>query len=99
MEPHGPNDADDNGPLDGSWNGHHGKTSELGGGVTSNTRLFLSVYVLWLTTRVVCKDYGHIIPYLEGKWVIETEPVQSTNQSRTNIHRGQTGATNRRLGL
>jgi hypothetical protein len=25
MEPHGPGDADDNGPLDGSWNGHHGK--------------------------------------------------------------------------
>lgn len=36
MEPHGPGDADDNGPLDGSWNGHH-----------------------------VCKDYGHVIPYLE----------------------------------
>ncbi|KAH7391032.1 hypothetical protein DE146DRAFT_758457 [Phaeosphaeria sp. MPI-PUGE-AT-0046c] len=36
MEPHGPEDADDNGPLDGSWNGHH-----------------------------VCKDYGHVIPYLE----------------------------------
>lgn len=25
MEPHDPSDADDNGPLDGSWNGHHGK--------------------------------------------------------------------------
>ncbi|KAF2108392.1 hypothetical protein BDV96DRAFT_692759 [Lophiotrema nucula] len=38
MEPHGPADADDNGPLDGSWNGHH-----------------------------VCKDYSHVIPYLEGE--------------------------------
>ncbi|KAJ4289075.1 hypothetical protein N0V90_011417 [Kalmusia sp. IMI 367209] len=36
MEPHEQTDADDNGPLDGSWNGHH-----------------------------VCKDYGHVIPYLE----------------------------------
>ncbi|KAH6643882.1 hypothetical protein C7974DRAFT_407591 [Boeremia exigua] len=36
MEPHGPEDADDNGPLDGSWNGYH-----------------------------VCKDYGHVVPYLE----------------------------------
>lgn len=25
MEPHSPSDADDNGPLDGSWNGHHGR--------------------------------------------------------------------------
>src|SRR5262245_17215474 len=26
MEPHEQTDADDNGPLDGSWNGHHGET-------------------------------------------------------------------------
>jgi hypothetical protein len=26
MEPHDVTDADDNGSLDGSWNGHHGKT-------------------------------------------------------------------------
>ena len=38
MEPHEQTDPDDNGPLDGSWNGHH-----------------------------VCKDYGHVIPYLEGE--------------------------------
>lgn len=25
LEIHGPNDADDLGPLDGGWNGHHGK--------------------------------------------------------------------------
>lgn len=25
MEPHDQSDSDDNGPLDGSWNGHHGK--------------------------------------------------------------------------
>jgi hypothetical protein len=37
MDPHGPNDADDNGWLDGNWNGHHGKTPKLGGEVTSNT--------------------------------------------------------------
>ncbi|KAF2646931.1 hypothetical protein P280DRAFT_416657, partial [Massarina eburnea CBS 473.64] len=36
MEPHEQTDPDDNGPLDGSWNGHH-----------------------------VCKDYSHVIPYLE----------------------------------
>ncbi|KAF9729246.1 hypothetical protein PMIN06_000147 [Paraphaeosphaeria minitans] len=36
MEPHEQTDPDDNGPMDGSWNGHH-----------------------------VCKDYGHIMPYLE----------------------------------
>ncbi|KAK7964466.1 hypothetical protein PG988_011440 [Apiospora saccharicola] len=36
MEPHDRSDSDDNGPLDGSWNGHH-----------------------------VCKDYDHVMPYLE----------------------------------
>ncbi|KAK6836933.1 hypothetical protein PG989_006638 [Apiospora arundinis] len=36
MEPHDQSDPDDNGPLDGSWNGHH-----------------------------VCKDYSHVMPYLE----------------------------------
>lgn len=27
MEPHEQTDPDDNGPLDGSWNGHHGMPS------------------------------------------------------------------------
>lgn len=29
MEPHEQTDPDDNGPLDGSWNGHHGKPPSL----------------------------------------------------------------------
>ena len=28
-EPHDPSDPDDLGPLDGSWNGHHGEESCL----------------------------------------------------------------------
>ena len=26
MEPHEPSDSDELGPLDGGWNGHHGKS-------------------------------------------------------------------------
>lgn len=40
MEPHGPDDADDNGPLDGSWNGHHGKILNLKGNAALNAASF-----------------------------------------------------------
>ncbi|KAJ4354337.1 uncharacterized protein N0V89_006072 [Didymosphaeria variabile] len=49
MEPHEQTDPDDNGPKDGSWNGHH-----------------------------VCKDYGHVIPYLEeqiGEGIRKVLPI------------------------
>lgn len=52
MEPHEQTDADDNGPLDGSWNGHHGKQL-----------LIQSRY--GADKETVCKDYSHVIPYLE----------------------------------
>lgn len=42
MEPHGPEDADDNGPLDGSWNGHHGKILDPESNVILNAGSFLS---------------------------------------------------------
>jgi hypothetical protein len=41
MEPHGPEDADDNGPLDGSWNGHHGKILNHESNATLNASSFL----------------------------------------------------------
>jgi hypothetical protein len=44
MEPHGPGDADDNGPLDGSWNGHHGKSPNFASKTTLHASLFLRGY-------------------------------------------------------
>jgi hypothetical protein len=54
LEPHKPTDSNDNGPLDGSWAGLHGKIS-LSPGPLDNAN-----------SVTVCKDYSHVIPYLEG---------------------------------
>lgn len=70
MEPHEQTDPDDNGPMDGSWNGHH-----------------------------VCKDYGHVMPYLEGESEAPACDQPVTNERRAN-HRGdKKGITHRRLDL
>lgn len=54
LEIHGPNDADDLGPQDGGWNGHHGMHHPKRSS--------------WLHTdeSAVCKDYTQVIGYLEG---------------------------------
>lgn len=61
LEAHQPTDADDLGPLDGGWNAHHGET-----------RFFESLnarYTKKLTigNSIVCKDYSHVLHYLEGQ--------------------------------
>lgn len=59
-EPHKPTDSEDNGPLDGSWGGIHGKNnlSHRVFGDTSCATVLMSI--------LVCKDYDHVKGYLAG---------------------------------
>lgn len=91
MEPHGPGDADDNGPLDGSWNGHHGKIPIPWNNVALNANSVPgSLYEIMLILRIVCKDYGHVIPYLEGERIHAFDSVSCADYDRTNIQGNQT---------
>jgi hypothetical protein len=63
MEPHDITDADDNGPLDGSWNGYHGKTP--------HQPHCASLHEM-ANSFPVCKDYSHVMPYLEGRFQLSS---------------------------
>jgi hypothetical protein len=59
MEPHDVTDADDNSPLDGSWNGHHGRIQRSG------------ILRCDIADKFpVCKNFSHVMPYLEGNFNI-----------------------------
>jgi len=55
LELHQPTDSDDLGPLDGGWNGRHGELA------------CPSCYNGSSNKFAVCKDYGQVISYLDGK--------------------------------
>jgi hypothetical protein len=57
MEPHDVTDADDNSPLDRSWNSHHSRTQR-----SDILRCDIA------NKYSVCKDFSYVMPYLEGNF-------------------------------
>lgn len=88
LEAHDINDADDLGPLDGGWSGHHGTffcTFQSDDDRTDHS-------------NAVCKDYGEVISYLEGLCLFPPSwPLQLLTVHRANRDWRASRAAYRRL--